>query len=469
MSLRARLLAAITYVLLLAIVAYGVPLGLTLSARVNAEVRSQALAQSYLVAATAGHLLGRSARVELATLARSAATSIRGRVLIVDRNGRVLADSAGPAQLGVSYRSRPEIAAALAGHPIQLQRASRTLSTELLATALPIISDGRTAGAVRVTESVAAIDQAVRRVELAILLVGGIVLALGLVAASVLAGQLAGPLRRLEDVARRVARGDLRARAAVDGSREQRSLSRSFNHMADRVEALLTAQRRFVADASHQLRTPLTGMRLRLEEARALSSSADVHAELDAAIGELDRLARTVEHLLARSSAGQRTTAATTLELELLARDAATRWSAIARERAITVVARCEHEPGIIWADRGDVERALDALVENAIRYSPAETTVTIAAAPGRIEVRDRGPGIALSERDRVFERFRRGGAGLMGPPGHGLGLPIARELARGWGGEITISGRPGGGTTATLALSQHTARDRPGEGFAKA
>lgn len=453
MSLRARLLAAIAYVLLLAIVAYGVPLGLALSARVNAEVRSQALTQSYLVAATAAHLLGPSTRVELATLARSAATSIRGRVLIVDRGGRVLADSARPAQVGVSYRSRPEIVAALAGHPVQLQRASRTLGTELLATALPIVRDGRTAGAVRVTESVAAIDQAIRRVELAILLVGGLVLALGLVAASVLAGQLGGPLRRLEHVARRVARGDLRARAVVEGSREQRSLSSSFNHMTDRIEALLTSQRQFVADASHQLRTPLTGMRLRLEEARALTSSADVHTELDAAIGELDRLSRTVDDLLARSSASQRTPAASAVELEQLARDAAARWRAPAREHGITVAARREHEPGIIWADRSDLERALDALIENAIRYSPAETTVTIAAAPGRVEVRDRGTGIAPSERDRVFERFRRGGAGLTGPSGHGLGLPIARELARGWGGEITISARPGGGTIATLEL----------------
>ena len=95
---------------------------------------------------------------------------------------------------------------------------------------------------------------------------------------------------------------------------------------------------------------------------------------------------------------------------------------------------------------RADLERALDALLENALRYSPAGSAVTIVGAPGRIEVRDRGPGVTPDERELVFERFRRGSAGLGGPSGHGLGLPIARELAREWGGDVRIEGRDGGG-----------------------
>ena len=104
MTIRIRLLAALTYVLLLAIIALGVPLAINLSARVNAEVRTQALAQADLVAATAADLLGQPERAELATLARGAA-SIRGRVLVVNVRGIVLADSAAPPQVGVSYRA----------------------------------------------------------------------------------------------------------------------------------------------------------------------------------------------------------------------------------------------------------------------------------------------------------------------------------------------------------------------------
>ncbi len=144
--------------LLLAIVAFGVPLALSMSARVNAEVRTQARAQADLVAATAGDLLGRASRRELDHPGRDRSRGrCGGRVLIVNAGGRVLADSAGSAEVGTSYLSRPEIRGALAGHQVQLQRTSRTLGQQILATAAPIIHNGRTAGAVRVTQSIAAV------------------------------------------------------------------------------------------------------------------------------------------------------------------------------------------------------------------------------------------------------------------------------------------------------------------------
>jgi signal transduction histidine kinase len=440
-------------VLLLAIVAFGVPLALSLSARVSAEVRTQAQAQADLVAATAADLLTPSNRHQLTTLARQAAASVHGRVLIVDASGGVLADSAGPAQLGAGYGSRPELERALRGHPVQVQRVSRTLGEEILATAVPIVHDGRTAGAVRVTQSVGAMRSAVRRVELALILIGVIVLALGLLAGALLAGHIVRPLRRLEAVARRVAQGDLSARAELEGSREQRSLSSSFNEMTDRIERLLGAQQGFVADASHQLRTPLTGLRLRLEEAKAMSDRPDLEHELDAAIGELDRLSYTVDELLLLSRDGERRPAAAPLDIAELGRVATQRWHPQAADRRQSIVFRCEGEPGVAWAARADIERALDALIENALRYSRAATTVTVLARPGRLEIRDHGPGVAAGERDLVFGRFHRGRVGRGGPAGHGLGLPIARELAREWGGEVTLEAGKRGGTTAILQL----------------
>jgi two-component system, OmpR family, sensor kinase len=450
----------VAYVLLLAIVAFAVPLALNLSARVNAEVRTQAQAQADLVAATAADLLGTASRTELGTLVRTAASSVRGRVVIVSATGRVLADSAGPAELGTSYESRPEIETALDGRPVQVQRASRTLDQQILATAVPIIHEGRVSGAVRVTQSVAAVHSAVLHVELAIGLIGLIVLALGLLAGGVLAAQIARPLRRLEAVARRVAQGDLRARAAVEGSLEQRSLSSSFNEMTDRIARLLGAQQDFVADASHQLRTPLTGLRLRLEEAKALASDPGAE-ELDAAIREVDRLSHTVDELLRLSRAGKRRLAGSRVELGDLVADALQRWRPHASDRAITLERRHDDGPGTAWAARADLERALDALLENALAYSPAGSTVTVSCASGRIEVRDRGPGIAADERELVFARFHRGRAGRYAARGDGLGLPIARELAREWGGDVTLEDRAGGGTVAIIALEPDDDQER--------
>ena len=447
--------------LLLAIIALGLPLAINLGGGVNAEVRTQALAQADLVAATAADLLGPPERAELTTLARTAAASIRGRVLVVNAQGSVLADSAVPPQVGTSYESRPEILTALRGRQVQVLRDSKTLGQQILATAVPIVRNGRPAGAVRVTQSVAAVHSAVRRAGLGLVLIALSVLALGLFAGVVIAAQVSQPLRRLEAVARRVARGDLSARADVEGSREQRSLSRSFNEMTDRVVRLLDAQREFVADASHQLRTPLTDLRLRLEEAKA-QSHPDAGAELDAAIAEVDRLSHIVDELLVLGRAGERELTGAPIDLTELAAGAARRWQAGAADVGIAL----EHEDcangATAWAAGPDLERALDALLENALRYSPAGTMVTIVSTPGQIEVRDQGPGVSEEERELVFERFHRGRAGRAGPPGDGLGLPIARELTRAWGGEVTIGPRAGGGAVATLMIASTRAAGSP-------
>ena len=143
----------------------------------------------------------------------------------------------------------------------------------------------------------------------------------------------------------------------------------------------------------------------------------------------------------------------TGVDLDDLAKAAADRWRATATERGIDLV--CRHAGGgTVWAARADAERALDALIENALAYAPDDSMVEVVSAPGRIEIRDRGPGLAADERETVFERFHRGRAGLARAHGSGLGLPIARELARGWGGEVTLQNREGGGALATLSLS---------------
>jgi two-component system, OmpR family, sensor kinase len=456
-------------VLLLAIIALGVPLAINLSGRVNAEVRTQAQAQADLLAATAADLLAPASRRELQTLATTAANSIRGRILITGSDGGVLVDSAGPAQVGSSYESRPEIQKALSGTQVQVERNSKTLGQEILATAVPIIRNDRPVGAVRVTQSVAALHAAVRRAELGLVLIGVIVLALGLFAGLVIAGQVGRPLKRLEEVARRIAHGDLHARAELEGSREQRSLASSFNEMTDRIARLLSAQRDFVADASHQLRTPLTGLRLRLEEAKAIGSGP-AEAEIDAAIAEVDRLSHTVQELLLLSRAGERQAFESALDLGEIAGSAVERWRASASGSGIELEHRLEGPPGLGWAARPDVERALDSLIENALRYSSPGTTVRIVSSARRIDVLDRGPGLHPDELEVVFERFHRGRSGKAGPPGNGLGLSIARDLMREWGGDVVLGARGGGGTVATLTLPPEPKRQPDPEArFARA
>ena len=224
----------------------------------------------------------------------------------------------------------------------------------------------------RVTQSVASVHAAVGRVELGLALVGTIVLALGLAVGAVLARQIARPLGRLEQVATSVAGGDLQARAAIEGSREQRSLGASFNEMADRVGRLMASQRAFVADASHQLRTPLTGLRLRIEEAHAGGRhAASAARELDAGAAELDRLAQILEELLVLSRAGERELPGEAVDLGATVQRAADRWRAAAAAREIELEAHSGNGD-TAWCAPADADRAIDVLLENADALRPA-------------------------------------------------------------------------------------------------
>jgi len=452
MSLRATLLLALAYVLLLALIALGVPLAVSLRDRVDSEVKGQARSQADVVAATASELLDPGRRAGLDRLVRVSAESVRGRVIVVDRRGLLLADSAG-APAGRSYASRPEIREALRGRGEQITRNSETLGGEILATAVPVLEHGKPAGAARVTQSIAAVHHAVRTSIVDLAALAAVVLVLGLIAGALIAQQIARPIRRLDRAARGVAGGDLDATVAVEGSTEQRSLARTFNEMTQRIKRLLRVQQDFVADASHQLRTPLTGLRLRLEGlADRPGTDRATSAELDAGMREIDRLSSIVDELLILSRAGEHELPGEEVDLADAAERAAERWRHTAGERRIEIETGGD-DMATAWCARPDLDRSIDALLENALRYSPPGSTVRIGVAPGEIEILDEGPGLAPGEEEAVFERFSRGSAGRRGPSGTGLGLPIARELSRQWDGDVTLRNRDGAGLSAVIGL----------------
>ena len=454
MSLRARLVAAFAYVLVLVIVALLVPLSLNLSKRVDAEVQAEAAGQAQLVAASAVGRLGD--RDGLDRLAARSSESLGGRVVIVDERGRLLADSAGEGLESESYATRPEIARALAGTPGQGERHSADLDQDLLFTAVPVVDGGRTVGAVRVTQSVDSVNDEVRNDTLALAGVGAIALLLGVGVAWLLAGSLSRPLRALAATARRVGRGDLDERAPVEGPAEQREVAAAFNDMTERLARALAAQREFVANASHQLRTPLTGLKLRLEAAGLQAGDPALERELAAAEREADRLARLLDELLTLAREAERPAAGAEVGLRASVEAADERWAGLA-ERSGHTLALGDGPEVVVLASAHDVAIVLDNLVENALNYSPAGSTVRIewsaAGDRGRLTVLDDGPGVAPDEDGHLFERFYRGDAGRREGSGTGLGLAIVETLARRWGGSARIANRPEGGARAEVEL----------------
>src|SRR4051794_36451359 len=454
MSVRVWQLAAFAYVLVLMLVALEVPLALNLSKRVDAEVRAQAADQARVVATSAAGRLDDAGA--LTPLVRSAANAAGGRVIVVDAAGRLLADSAGSAR-GASYATRPEIRTALSGRTAQGERHSASLDEDILFTALPIAQRGQREGAVRVTQSLNAVHAEVRKDILALVGLGLAALALGLVLAWVLAGFLSRPLRRLTATARRVEAGDLDARADEAGAREHREVAHAFNDMTARLAQSMAAQRDFVANAAHQLRTPLTGLRLRLEAAGLKADNEALRRDLEAGEREAERLARTVTDLLTLAREGQRPAAVAPLGLTTAAEAALDRWLSVAEEHGCDLELRDGSAGARVQASAEDVAVMLDNLIENAIEHTAPRTAVTLELSADRrdglIAVGDRGPGLEPGEEERVFERFFRGSSRAERPRGSGLGLTIVRVLARRWGGEATIANRPGGGARAEVRL----------------
>jgi two-component system, OmpR family, sensor kinase len=451
MSLRARLLAAFAYTLLVVIVALEVPLSANVSDRVNAEVEADSAAQAQVAAASVADQLRDPARIQQVT--REAATNLDGLVFVIDGRGRQIASSEG----GTTTPPRPT------DDPIALQALGGNIAQgrhhegrDVLSTAVPIVRNGRTVGALEVEQSLDTVHSQVRQDVLALIGVGVLALALGLGVAWILAGSIARPLRSLGEAARRRASGDTEARAPVRGSREQAEVAQEFNEMADRLDALLESQRAFVADASHQLRTPLTGLRLRLEAAGVKTDDPAVRRDLEAAERESARLEELVSDLLALASSEQPADEETA-DLSAAAHEAIERWRGPADESGHEIRLD-EHGGGVVRAGPRELAAILDNLIENALKYSPRGSTVTVKCdrvdGSGRLGVVSESGPIDPELSRRAFERFYRGGSGR---DGTGLGLPIVAALARRRGGAARIENVDDGRVRAEVTLPGST------------
>ena len=447
MSFRTRLVLAAFYVLTAVVLALVIPLALTVERRAESDFRSAVLGDAAVLAArVADHVPQAPERV--AEIVAESARDPSRRIVVVDASGRVVADSEGLATVGMPYASeqRPELRVALfQGRIDTRKRASETLGDELQLVTVPVVDQEQVAGAVRVSASTSAIRESVRGSWLRLAVLGAAVIGAGLVLAWLLAVPLSRQIRSLSDASARLGRGELGARAPEEGPKELEALARSFNRMAASVGGNLEAQREFAADASHQLRTPLTGLRLRLEAIRGEGGFAAEQAAK--AEQELDRLDAIVDDLLALARASSRDSTAVPVDLADLARNAAGRW----RETAAAAGKRMELDTrgaSVAWADREDLVHVLDNLIDNAIRYAPPGSEVRVEAerrdGAAVLLVADTGPGIPPEDRVRVFDRFYRGTTGRQAGPGSGLGLAIVAALVERWGGEVRLLDGPG-------------------------
>jgi len=320
------------------------------------------------------------------------------------------------------------------------------------------LSDGGSA-TIRVGEPLAPVDRALDGLNRTFLLVGLLTLIVAAGAGWLLASSTTRPMRRMAGVAEGVDGGDLSARMDIGQTRndEVRTLAESFNSMLDRLEAAFAGQQAFVADASHDLRTPLTIVKGQLE---VLSRNPDpgpeeVRRVTEQVTGATSRMERLVDDLLllARTDAGVSARKEfSELEPLLAAEAEAFRGAA---ERSVELGSVSRHEVEI---DREQMARAVSNLVSNAVSHTVPGGRIEVSAFDSgervEITVDDDGPGVPAGMRDRVFDRFARVDSSRSSDSGgSGLGLAIVKAITEAHGGEVGCSASPLGGARFTISL----------------
>jgi len=289
------------------------------------------------------------------------------------------------------------------------------------------------------------------------LIAGGIALAASLLAAFIAAGYHSRRIRRLEEAAARVARGDFSAPIPAGASDELGQLADTLEQMRRRLRGLETARRDFIANASHELRTPIASLGGFIE---LLDDEPEPDAETRAEFvrtmrGQIERLTKLSTDLLdlSRLDADALSLQSEPIGLDGLASEVAAEFAAAAERHGTTVaVATTSREP-LAQADRGRAAQILRILIDNALKHTAPGTEIAIStsstATTARLTVADDGPGIDPRSRERVFERFYTADS----VSGSGLGLAIARELARAMGGDVVLEPRRGRGAVFSLIL----------------
>ena len=444
--MKRRLVISMTLLVAIVALALAIPMGIVVANDQRAAFISE-LEVDTLATATQ---MSAVPFIDWQAIADEAAARTGARVVAVSPERDLLADSGG-SDLDRSF-DRPEIVDALAGSFSSDVRESATLGEELRYVAAPIVQGFQVVGAVRLSLPDSRVDQDIRETQLWLgAFVVAVMVAAGLVA-WLLARSISAPLRNLAEVAEKLPE-DLSRRASTEfGPKEVRAVASALNVTADRLGGILRRTQRVAADASHHLRTPLTGVRLRLEAIEDTTDQPDVAAEARAATAEVDRLTHRIEQVLELARSDAAAVPIVQQDVSAVVAERVDAASSMARERDLDLVA--DVAPGVvISAPRGAVSRVVDELIGNALAYACARIVVRLSTTTNSLElaVADDGPGIPESEREAVFDRFHRGTSAV--PGGSGLGLALVRETAEAMGGRVTAEASADGGATIRVVL----------------
>ncbi|HEV3090558.1 MAG TPA: HAMP domain-containing sensor histidine kinase [Candidatus Cybelea sp.] len=386
---------------------------------------------------------------------RSAAATIASTVDV--HQGRPSLDagdlqSLAPLRAGTPFGVFDTSGTLVAGDPPPSGRAAKDVEV----VTIPLVRDDRTVGSVAVWQSAEWIDEYDRNAAIVSAGIGLLLILLGAAASRRVARRVLAPVGEIASLAESIEGDDLSVRLRAQNRDELGRLCASFDRMLDRLQAAFARERRFVADASHELRAPLAVLRAETELAlRRERSDAEYRAALSSIAREALRLQELVDELLATARAEVDAAAAQTLDAGELMQTLGERVRPAAAARGMEIEFRGNGE-AFAQANRAMMERALLAVAHNAITYGRDDGIVHLSAARDddlvRLEIADDGPGFTPDALAHATERFWRGDASRP-RGGSGLGLAIARTLVEANRGRLEIANGAGGGAVVTIEL----------------
>jgi two-component system sensor histidine kinase MprB len=292
---------------------------------------------------------------------------------------------------------------------------------------------------------------------------GGIALAalLGLLVARTAIAPITRFTRQTEEIAANPARLDSQ-RLDVSGRDELARLGRTFNATLDALGRSIESQRNLVADASHELRTPIASIRANLQLLRDEErlSDADRTALRHDMIEELDELTALVGDVVELARGAKPSAAYGDVRLDEIVSSLAER----AQRRSPELTITCSVEPAIVRGESDRIARAVANLLDNARKWSPAQAVIDVVQRGGEVSVRDHGPGFHAEDLSFIFDRFHRA-KDARSKPGSGLGLAIVRQAAEAHGGKATAANAPGGGAIVTVSFGNASRVDDASDG----
>lgn len=322
----------------------------------------------------------------------------------------------------------------------------------------PIDAGGQSIGGVAIWASTAPISD-FKQLLVAVILIGiPLIIGLAIVSSGFIVRRGLAPLRDIAALAGEIEGHDLSRRLRpTNPDDELGRLSATFDRMLDRLEAAFGRQRRFTADASHELRAPLAVIQAEADLAlRGEKSATEFRVAMESVASEADRLEALIGDLLALARAESAPASATSVvDLAADVEDSATRLDALASRRSVRIERDLEH-PAFVHGDAEALARVPLAIIDNAVKYAPAggRVEVSLRIVDGSVElcVRDDGPGFSAEGLERATDRFWRDDA-VRGRSGTGLGLSIVRAIVESGGGALRVANQPTGGGEVTVRL----------------